>query len=458
MRQGRNPSLMYYTRTVWITGIRQALLHVAVFGIVLVIAPVARSQTPDLPPLTVDVMVAAGVPSPAATELARAASQAEALVVEYAPAGRPAVPVRVLTGAGTSGQRERLAATAQAVLLLLDDWFGPYPHASLTVVDVPWNSSLAGASFPGVVAVSTRLIAPRLDVSLERSLIGAIARQYWQGVGSAEPSQGWLQEGFSLYSGIRAIHQYLDGRHYASVRAFDGLFPYVIRSVQLSPREADPRPRLMRFDGLDAPEGAAQRMAVMLATLERYLGWPELQAAMSAFRARFQGSGATLDDFSTVMSEQRGQDMSWFFNEARRFDADFDYGIAGVTSEPAANSGRFQTTVTLARFGEGIITGAGVPSGDLGVARSIPFEVAFEDGTLVREWLDGRPEQSTHVFESASPAQSVSIDPAGWLLLDSDRRNNFRHLTGDSPAAPARPVVQWTLWLQSLLLTWTTLL
>lgn len=465
--------LRYYNRTLWTKGIRRALPHAAALVIALTAMPAARSQTPRGDgALTAEDFAAAGVPPEAAAQFAQSAARSVEFDDEYAPAGRPPVAVRVLVRPGAVGQQDRILLTAKAALALFDEWYGPYPSAHLTVVDLPWNSAFAGASYPGFVAIATRLIAPARDVSLERTLLAAIARLYWRDVGPADGSQGWFQEGLVLYSGARAMHQYLDGRHFASVRALNGFVPYVIRSVSLTPRIADPRPRIRHFPELDEPAtapwrawpaeaaGEAQRVAAMLATLERYIGWPAMQAAMATFRTSPSAPAGTVQDFARILSAQRGQDMTWFFDEALRRDARFDYAIERVASESSpAHPGRFRTVVSLARRGTGVFAGTSrSAAGGDGDARSLIVNVTFEDGTVVSDWFDGRHERVELTYESASPPVFAAADPDMWLLLDADRRNNFRATGAPPRGVAARPTAHWLIWLQDLLVTYTALL
>ena len=49
---------------------------------------------------------------------------------------------------------------------------------------------------------------------------------------------------------------------------------------------------------------------------------------LEQFIGRFGGRPATPLDFAAVASDVRGRDLSWYFDQAFRFDSRFDYAIA----------------------------------------------------------------------------------------------------------------------------------
>ena len=385
----------------------------------------------------------------------------------FAPAAGPAVDLHFFLQPIDPAQSQRVVEATMSALRRYAGWFGPLPSSQLTVVDATWNSGLAGASYPGVVVVSSRWITISRDRSLERTLIGAIARQYWRAGASASVSSAaaaWFEEGLALYSGVRGVHTELEGSNYATYRFFGGFVPWSLRSVLWSPNAADPRPRVRRFPEIDAADGEGQQAASALQTLEQYIGWPALQQALEAYQQRLRGPGKPEAlpphaDFAAVLKEQTGRDFAWFFKEAFRFSARFDYGVDRVTSEPSPeNPGEFVTTVVLRRFGDGIFAGTNEPRDTLpGGARSLPVDVRFEDGTEVREWWDGRDAEKQLTYTGAARARTVSVDPDAMLVLDADRTNNTRTLQSFFSATGARLALQWVVWLQDVMLTYSAL-
>ena len=404
------------------------------------------------------------------TDVAAIASGLQERLVSHTPAGQPRIELRLLTRPEAAARTERLVGIATSALDLFGEWFGPYPGSRLTIIDAPWRSGLAGAAYPQVVVTSTRWIAPDRDLTSARSLIAAIAREYWL-TGGPDRRDGWFEEGLMLYAGARGIHELLDTRNVTTPRYFGGFVPLPLRSLSLSFPPADPRPWSRHVVEVNepatapwrassaAPGGQAQRAAVALHMIERYIGWPALQQALAAFREQRHGRPLSAQEFAAVVSDQRGSDLAWLFDEAFRVSARFDYGIEALSSEPSAgDASRIRTSVTVRRYGDGLFAGtsearAAMPGG----SRSLPVEVRFADGSRVRDGWDGRDVGGDFVYESRSRAVSASIDPDVVVLLDADRANNTRTLQPGWHEAGARLAFQWIVWLQDVMLSCTAL-
>lgn len=388
----------------------------------------------------------------------------------FKPDTLPAVPpveLRFFLKPGPEDRAQRLVDSTRSALLRLTEWFGAFPTPELTIIDAPWNSPWIGASYPGTVVTSTRWISIEREASAERSLIAALARQYWQGVQSSDPQHGWFEEALVLYSGARAIDEELEGRQFWSRRYIGGFVPFAIRSLPLTSPATDRRPRFRRFDELERPadaewrranidaEAPAQQAATALYTLERYLGWPAMQQGLEGYRDRFRAGGGTPTGLVTVLSEQRGRDLSWFFNEAFRFPARFDYGIEAFSSVPDGSKHRI--ALKLRRYGDAIFAGTAEPR-ELSAARALAVSIRLEDGTDVREWWDGRDAALDLEYVSASPAVMASVDPEAVLLLDADLANNTRALRPAIHRNGSRNTLSWLIWLQDLVLTYSSLI
>jgi hypothetical protein len=351
------------------------------------------------------------------------------------------VEIRLPLHAGDPARSQRIADTVASALRRFTDWYGPFPHAQLTVVD------------------ASRWIQPETDRSLERSLIAGVAQQYWIGLAGSAAGSTWLAEGLSRYSAIRGIHAELEGRHPVSVRYFGGFIPLLIRSLSWSPSPDDRRPRALEFAEVAPSTREGERAALALHTLERYLGWPAFQQALETFQTSRRRDADPVAGLIAVVSEQRGRDMAWFFDEAFRFDAVFDYGIDAFTTGPAAGApATFVTSLSLRRYGDGVFAGTSDPrSGPYAGGRSLPVVIRFADGTEARAWWDGREAKAELRYTSASPAVMASVDPDAFLLLDADRTNNTKTLRPSVNRNGVRMTLRWLLWLQNAMLAYSGL-
>jgi hypothetical protein len=401
-------------------------------------------------------VVAAIVSSPTASR----ARDGQPRTARYPAEGPTAVEVRFQLGDERPAQSQRVVEITMSTLARFADWFGPFPYSELTVIEEPWRSDAGRAPSPGVIVVQSRFIQPDTDRSLERALITALACQYW--VGQCGAASGhWLSEGLALYAAVRGINQELEGRHPVSVRYFGAFVPFRISSMEWSPSGLGPRPRVRLIDEslTRNVERRAQRAALALHSLERYIGWPALQQALEAFQAEARSGLDPVARLSTIVSEQRGHDMTWFFNEAFRSEAVFDYGIEAFASQLSPGErGNYSTTVRVRRYGGAMLARSSqAPSSPYGGGRALPLLVRFEDGSEIREWLDGRESGTELRYTSPSPGVVASVDPDSALVLDADRSNNTRRLESSMDPSGVRMALRWVLWLQDTMLTYSGL-
>ena len=405
------------------------------------------------------------IDAPTASRVERFVAGAEARVITRNSDEQP--PLEIITIAAPQAA-QRLAEAAGQSVDRLSMWLGPLPGNRVTIVDVPAQAHLAGAAYPGIAITSSRLLTTRREFAAERALTVAIARQYALASATAPQPDSWFAEGLAAYLATRAVHESFEGRYYLTLRYFGGYVPHSIRAIVMSPNPLDPRPRVARLaevvEPADAPwrlaHGAdvdrANRLTMALHTLERFVGWPAFQATLRAFVERTAGRTPTLRDLTAVLSEQRGADMTWFFDQAMRVDARIDYAVVNLASVPAASAG-WETTVDVRRLGEATFDGTSLPRAT-STARSLPVMVRFADGSEIAEWIDGRDREWRFEYSSASPAVLASVDPGAILLIDADRTNNTRALNPPLHTVGLRLAFNWLAWLQDAMLTCTAVI
>lgn len=359
---------------------------------------------------------------------------------------------------------ERLTDTATRTLKELVEWLGPLSGAPLSIVDLPWGRGTPGESQPGVAATRVRWIAPVRDVSAERALIAAMARQFWFASVTAETAS--FHEGLAVYTATKAIHRVLEGRNFAAPRFIGGFVPMPLRSLVLSPNQTGRGAPLGEFDEVlrpfDAPwrfastaDGSpARRADAALRTLERIIGWPAMQQALAAVRERVIGNPITPEMFAGVVAEQRGVPLEWFVRDLVRSGDRIDYAVGGVTS--SESNGSLRTAVSIDRLGAGLFSGTDRPRA-AGPAQSVPVLVRFADGSHSRAFVDGRDQHTELVVESHSPAIVVAVDPEEMVLVDADRMNNAWVSGAPADRNGLRLVLNWMMWLQNVMLTYTAI-
>lgn len=436
-----------------------------VWAAVIVAAAAASQGAPDAATAWAEAVRSASIDPATAARVERLIGGAAARVTTRTVNGQPA------------GELVTIARPESAPLLIdaattsldrLAAWLGPLPGNRFTIVDVPARADLAGAAYPGVAITSSRWLTTRREFAAERALTVAIARQYALPFAAADHGSSWFAEGMAAYFATRAIHESFEGRYYQTLRYFGGYVPHSLRAIVMSPNPLDARPRVTElaevFEPRDAPwrlaHGAdldrARRLSMALHTLERFVGWPALQAALRSFVEQNHGRTPALADFVAVLSEQRGSDMTWFFDQAMRLDARFDYALVNLATAPAQPGG-WRTTVEVRRIGEATFDGTALPR-SAATARSLPVLTRFADGSEATEWIDGRDREWRFEYSSSSAATLASVDPAALLLLDADRGNNTRTVDPPLHKLGVRLAFNWLSWLQDAMLACTAVL
>jgi len=343
----------------------------------------------------------------------------------------------VISKSTAAGGAAALIESTKRAVAMLDEWLGPLRRDRLTIVDAPWNSRLEGGAQPGVVVVRSRWLTTSRDQSLARELIAGLARDYWIEAGA----QAEFADAAAIYTAGRAIDAQLEGSQFHTERFIGGFVPFSMRSLALSPAPRDMRPRLRRYDEAAWGGPQAAYLARVIETAERDLGWASLHQALVTVRSR---PGATIADLSSVLSEQRGYDASALFEAAGPGAGRFDYAVSELDNRP--NGKQFDVRVVIERRGDAVFN------------RSLTLETRFADGTSVRDPWDGGQVRSAMEYTSATPAVSASIDPDIILILDDARSNNTVRL---SPPPDNRLAMRlsagWAIWLQNVMLAYTSL-
>jgi len=369
-------------------------------------------------------------------------------------AAQPAIEapaIRADLTVATQDRAQQLAATARQTLNLLTDWLGPYPAASLTLVDANWRSP-AVVLPPGTAALPVRWVEIDRDPAAERRLVAALASHYWHEALAAPADQRWFAEALVRYVGARAIDAILEGRQYWSARYFGGFIPFATRALPLSPFGADARGHIVSFDSdIALPAGSDRqqvaRATAALFTLERVIGWPALQQGLIVFREQAPRQGYTPAELEAVLSAQRGSELDWFFDQAFRPEKQFDYAITSVTSQ--ADGAAFQVRVGLQRLGDAVFGPADASSGP-----ALPVRVEFADGSEVLDRWPGARESLSLEYIARTAAVRVDVDPDAMLLLDQDRANNVERLTAAPVSSVSlRATLAWLTWVEDLMLT-----
>ena len=369
----------------------------------------------------------------------------------YSEAGFPEVRITALVQPEHRDTVERHLDACERSLAWMNRTVGPYPYATLTVVDPERGGEGAGGmEYPTFITAGYEVIptsAPLAedDPLLEIVTLHEFAHQYWYAmVASNEFEEPWMDEGMTSYferrgmtdvwpekralwiafGGVNLMRMPFDNPELAPYTRYAAL-PHVVRSGPLINTS-------WNFGGnYGYGVNNYARPAVVLATLEGYLGRERMDAVWRAYFERWRFGHPTSQDFFDVASEVAGEDLAWFFDQYFRSKIVLDNAVLSVEARDG------ETVVTLERRGEGVLP-----------VRAV---VTRRDGsTETIEW-DGRAEQQAFPLAGASPVVRVEIDPERRLPLDANVTNNSWVAETDV-AGPARVASDYGLFFQHVLL------
>jgi hypothetical protein len=300
---------------------------------------------------------------------------------------------------------ERALDAIEVAVRSYSEWYGPYPYARLTVVDVPDEGQGAGGmEYPTLVTAGTMSmigwgagpIRAGFDRSLELVIVHEIAHQWWQSVVAFnEAEEPWLDEGFADYSTVRAMGAAYD----ADTSAFAG---GGIRVGYLDMRRLEylmnPQTPMVGnawdFAVLQYGVAAYSKPALALTTLERTLGEQTMLDVMSTFFERYRFAHPTTADFRAVAEEVAGQDLAWFFDGLVYGDGVLNYTVTALDEH----------SVTVER------------QGDLTISTEVL--VTFADGSTALQPWDGVVTPQTFTYADRPPVQGAEVDPQHKIAVD----------------------------------------
>jgi len=387
----------------------------------------------------------------------------------------PAVEMRLLLMPDHAAKKDRYFEATEAALKYYGEWFGAYPYDHVTIVDPAYKSGSGGMEYPTFFTGGTRWLSPPETRSPESVTIHEFGHGYWYGiVANNEFEHAWLDEGHNTYSHIRTLKE-----AYPPVvltkRYFEGFIPVVFSGVQIADRldgadqyygfqsvlKRDPMAVISwKYGPGSYGVNSYNKAAMMLWTLENYLGWETFQKIMSTYYDRWKFMHPKPGSFFAIVNEVSGKDMSWFFEQAYYNSNVFDYAVGDVRSKPVQEpfgyieeegelifrKGRksesdttqmYTSTVFARRWGEAIFP--------------VEVKTTFANGDTVLESWDGKDRWVRFDYLKPAKVEKVEVDPEHILVLDINYTNNSWVSEPTAKAASYIWMSKWMIWLQSLM-------
>lgn len=367
-----------------------------------------------------------------------------------------------------SEQAGRYFGAAKAALSGYGRVLGPYPYATLTIVDPPWGARAAGGmEYPTLITGGTMWSAPKAIHRPEGVTVHEAGHQFFYGLlASNEFEEAWLDEGFNTYMTDRVlkaaygpnrvdldvfglhfplgidIHYPLDvNRRYFEVADWD-----VLASESWRFRERK------SYGGL-----VYSKTALTLATLERLIGTNTMDRALRLYADRWRFKHPKTRDFIAAVNDTTGRDWTWFFDRTFFSSGVVDYAVIEATCVPAAPPrGLFERDGRLAdgpppalahaRGWDSVVTVA--RQGD--VAMPVDVLLRFEGGRQYLSHWDGEARWKRFRVSQGPRLIEAVVDPEEKILLDADRTN-----TGLRTDPDLRAATRWTaravFWVQNMI-------
>ncbi|MBO6574789.1 MAG: M1 family metallopeptidase [Rhodothermales bacterium] len=327
----------------------------------------------------------------------------------------------------TETQRRRHFDAAIASLERFDDWVGPYPYTTLTLVDGIGGSN--GMEYPTLITCGTNYMLPEWVKSLELVTVHEFGHQYFYGMlASNEFEEAWLDEGMNSYLESRIMDDAFGGAIQLPGLTLGGkdLHRLVYAHQDPSRGTLDTWSWQYRYSS-DYGRNSYSKPATVMNTLEGLLGWDTMREFLRAYYDEWAFRHPTTRDLQATLERTSGQDMDWFFDQYVYGSAVLDYRMDSATSnqvESRDSTESWRSRVVVQRVLDGH-----VPT---------TVRMEFEDGSTRDFRWDGQDAWRTFSHTGDSRLRKAVIDPDDALTLEINRLNNGQALRGDSPGSAQR--------------------
>ena len=371
-----------------------------------------------------------------------------------------AVKLRFLMQPAHWNQVERHERVTRETLDRFEQWYGPYPYKTLTVVDPEPDSAAGGMEYPTFITAETTWWMPKGLHEVEEVVEHEFGHQYWYGmVATNEFEDAWMDEGINSYTEVKVLDSIL-GKKTSILNLAGATFgePERQRDFYISVPDRDPIAQyaFAYVDSYSYGGITYGKTASVLLTLEGIIGEDTMAKAMQTYFMKYRFTHPTKEDFLKTIEEVSGKDLRWYFNQAIYGTPLLDYEVLNADSFPvnwfeekkqnkkdAKDNTVYQSYVTVHRKGDFIIP--------------IDIEVKFENGEKVREHWDGQNRWTRFGYQKKTKVASVEIDPDHTMHLDRDNFNNSLVVEPD-PRPTYKISTYWlflTQWVSQAMAWWS---
>jgi hypothetical protein len=339
-----------------------------------------------------------------------------------------------------------------------ENWYGPYPYKTITLVDPEPDSAAGGMEYPTFITGDTNWFMPEGLHLPEIVIEHEFGHQYWYGmVATNEFEDAWMDEGINSYTEVKVLDSIL-GKNTSGMNLAGATLGEreMQRLGYIGVADVDPiAQKAYDYYSFNSYGGITYgKTASALLTLEGIIGEDTMAKAMHTYFMKYRFTHPTKEDFLKTIEEVSGKDLRWYFNQAIYGSQVLDYKVLKIESFPvnwydekkkSAKDDKntvYRSYVFLQRKEDFVMP--------------VDVEIKFDNGEKVREHWDGVNRWTKFMYEKKAKVESAEIDPDHKIQLD---RNDFNNsFTREEPAkAHSKLMNYWlfaTQWLGQALAWW----
>jgi aminopeptidase N len=265
-------------------------------------------------------------------------------------------------------------------------------------------------------------------------------------VASNEVEEAWLDEGFAVYSGRRALEQ-----RFGKAANLVDLWGIEVGDLEFTKLEnlfdlqSDPVVRnSWEFRNyLSYRAKVYSKASLILETLRNYLGEEKMNELIREYFRRYKFKHPKTADFVQMVDQVGGEDLGFSLQSLLFGTGVCDYEVTRIESVPIENEdekGRYKTQVVLRRLGEVIFP--------------VDVLIQLEDGDQIKQVWEGKERWTKIEIETDSKIKAAILDPENKIALDLNVNNNSLTIRA-SDSVLMKLSTQSLFWLE-ILVDWMT--
>jgi hypothetical protein len=357
------------------------------------------------------------------------------------------VQMRILMQPAHWSQVDRHEKILRESLEHFENWYGPYPYKTITLVDPEPDSAAGGMEYPTFITGDTSWFMPGGAHLPELVVEHEFGHQYWYGmVATNEFEDAWMDEGINSYTEVKVLDSIL-GKNTSILNLAGATFGEreMQRLGYLSAANLDPiAQKAYDYYSYNSYGGITYgKTASVLLTLEGIIGEETMAKAMHVYFMKYRFTHPTKEDFLKTLEEVSGQNLRWYFDQAIYSSPVMDYKVLNIESFPVnwyekkGSSGKddkntlYRSYVWLQRKNA--------------FAMPVDVEIKFDDGEKVREHWDGASRWTKFIYEKKAKVESAEIDPDHKIQIDRDNFDNS--YTAEADKKPVHKVENYWLFI-----------